>query len=203
MKKTEEKSGLREQLQNLSDREKMMLKIMAGVFAVLGLVLIIGLSQRAIGELEAETRTYANALSQLADRGPAYLEAQQGGDVDPRVARFPDEALDSGRIQLTGFVATHAAATNVAVTSYNEQQNAIGNEGRRDSGPRIIERSLQVDIRSAQLDRLVEFLQRIEESPDAVIIRRIRMNAGRNEDGEVRQVQVVISTFERRSGEET
>lgn len=194
--------GIGAQLENLSERERLLLKAMLGVFALLAVVVIVFMSQRAVADLEAETRQYSNALSLLATAGPAYLETQQGGDADPRVARFSDEVLNEGRVQLTGFVATHAGATNVAVSSYNEQQNALGTEGRGDSGPRIIERALQIDIRSAEMDRLVEFLHRIEESSDPVVIRRVRIHTGRNE-GEVRQVQVVISTFERRGSEES
>ena len=194
--------GFKEQLENLSERERLLLKAMLGVLTILALVVVVFFSQRAVAALEAETRLYSNALSLMATAGPAYQEAQQGGNVDPRVAKFSDEVLNEGRVQLTGFVATHAGATGVAVSSYNEQQNALGTERRGDAGPRIIERALQIDIRSAEMDRLVEFLHRIEESTDPVVIRRVRIHTGRS-DGEVRQVQVVISTFERRGTEES
>ena len=202
-KMTEEQDapgGLKGQLANLSPRELMLLKAMFGVFAVLGVAVIIGLAQRSVAQLEAETALYEGALSLLATAGPEYAAAQSGDAGDPRVERFSDQDLDEGRVQLTSFVATHAAATNISVSSYDEDQNPLGS--RQDSGgPVITERLLRVDIRDAQMEPLIEMLHRIEESSEPVIIKRVDIRALRNE-GQVR-ARIFISTFQRRQQEES
>lgn len=197
-----DQSGLSAMLSNLSAREQMMLKAMLGVFVALALVVVVGLSQRAVSDLEAETALYQGALTLLATAGPAYLEAQEAGvDLDPRLERFSDEALDQGRLQLTSFVATHAAAANVQVGSYDEEQNPLRSGRGEDSGPRITERQLRIDVRSASMDNLLDMLQRIEDSGEAVIIKRFNIQALRD-DGDVR-ARIYVSTFERRPQEES
>jgi hypothetical protein len=190
---------LKAALDNLSQRERMLLKVMVGVFAFLALAVVIGLSQRSIGELRAETATYESALQLLATAGPNYIEAQGGQAEDPRLVKFTDEVLDEARVQLTSFVATQASAAGISVSSYDEDQHTLGSARPEEGMPIIIERQLRIDIREAQMDRLIDMLHRIEESGEPVVIKRIDIRALRDE-GSVR-VRLFVSTFQRRMPE--
>ncbi len=199
MSAEEAASGLRGALNNLSERERTLLKAMGGVFAVLAIFLVIGLTQRSVNEIKAETATYETALNLLATAGPAYLESQGGHDEDPRVAMFTDEVLDETRVQLTSFVATQASAAGINVSSYDEDQHPLGSTRPEEGEPIIIERQLRVDIREADMDRLIDMLHRIEESDEPVVIKRVDIRALRDE-GKVR-VRLFVSTFQRRMAE--
>lgn len=193
------KGGLKAALANLSERERRMLQVMVAVLAVLIMVVVIGLARRSVAELEAQTRQYQGALSLLATEGPVYAASQGLAQIDPRLERFSDEVLDGPPVQLTSFVATHAAATGINVSSYDEDQTPLGTGSSDNSGPMIIERILRVEIRQAKMNSLLELMDRIEESREPVVIKRIDIRALRDE-GEVRG-RLFISTFERRQEE--
>lgn len=196
MQSNREVSGLKAAVANLSEREQMMLKAMLGVFAVLGLVLIIGLAQRSLAEMEDQSRQYEEVLSLLAAEGPAYARAQTGGggEDSSKAALFTDEVLNDNPVQLHSSVDTHAQAVGIRISSFDVDEHPLGSRrSGDDEGPMIVERQLRIDVRNAEMDRLVEMLHRIEESRDPVVIKRIDTRSVRDE-GKVRAL-VVISTF--------
>lgn len=190
-----ELSDAKSVLDNLNERERMLLKAMLGVFVLLGLFVIVGLAQRSVSELEMETAQYQTALDLLAAEGPAFLAAQQGTDEDEmtRADLFTEEVLQDNQVQLTSYVASHASAVNVSVSSYDVDEQPLGSRGD-DSGPLIEERQLRVDIRNAEMDKFIELLHRIEESREPVVIKRIDVRSVRDE-GKVRAL-LVVSTFQ-------
>ncbi|MBA2664194.1 MAG: hypothetical protein H0U74_18020 [Bradymonadaceae bacterium] len=193
--------GLAATFAALSERERKGLIGMGVVLCVLLLALVVGLFQRSLGELERDTQRYQQALSLLAVAGPAYrLKSEQPVEGSERLARFSEEVLTNNDLKLTSFVATHAAATNIIVSSYDEDQMPLGSKSKTDTGPIIIERQLRVDIRETQIDRLIELLDRIEKSREPVIVKRMDVRAQRNQPGTVR-VLLVVSTYIRRDKE--
>lgn len=196
MSEETESKGLQAALANLSDRERMLLNVMGVIFACLAVVVVIGLSQRSLAAIEAQTLAYEQSLALLATAGPAYLEAQGGGNQDPRLAVFTDDVLDNTRVPLNSFVATHASAAGITVTSYDPSQHPLGSTRPEEGMPIIYEDQLRIDIREAEMDRLIDMLHRIEESGEPVVIKRIDIRALRDE-GKVR-VRLFVSTFHRR-----
>ncbi|RVU44889.1 hypothetical protein EA187_10150 [Lujinxingia sediminis] len=196
-----QKKSLAETIAGLSDRERKLLAAMFATFAVLGIFVTVMLVQRSLDTIEAETTTYEDVLNLLATAGPDYLAQEAGGAVDPRVERFSEEVLDNNTVQLTSLVATHATAANIAVSSYDEDQSPIGSARGNDGGPIIVERLLRVDIRRAEMNALVDLLDRIEKSDDPVIIKRVDVRSVGGE-GQVR-AQLVVSTYQRRAQEES
>ncbi|MFU8805579.1 MAG: hypothetical protein ACNA8W_17330 [Bradymonadaceae bacterium] len=196
--------GLRAALGKLSAREQKLVMAMLGVFVILSLAVVIGLFQRSLHELEEDTQNLQLALSTLSLAGPAYVaRTTDSGEVDPRVARFSDEILSNNDLKLTSFVATHAAATNINVNSYDEDQIPLGSKtkgGKADDGPVIVERQVRVDIREAQMDNLLKLLERIENSPEPVIVKRLDVRAQRGREGQVRAM-FIVSTYIRRDKE--
>ncbi|RAL22821.1 hypothetical protein DL240_07975 [Lujinxingia litoralis] len=195
------KKGLAESIANLSDRERKLLGLMFATFAVLGIFVTVMLVQRSLADIESETQTYEDVLNLLATAAPDYLAQEAGGAVDPRVERFSDEVLDNNTVQLTSLVATHATAANISVSSYDEDQSPLGSTRGSKDGPIIVERTLRVDIRRAEMNALIDLLDRIETSGDPVIIKRVDVRSVGGE-GMVR-AQVVVSTFQRRAQEES
>ena len=189
-------------LDNLTERERMWLKVMLGVFVALAIFAAIALFQRSVGELEEETARYAAALDLLATQGPRFAAAQAGGTGDEftRADLFTEEVLQDNPMQLTSYVASHASAVDVPVSSYDVDEQPLGSRGG-DDGPLIEERQLRVDIRNAEMDKFIELLHRIEESREPVVIKRIDVRSVRDE-GKVRAL-LVVSTFQYADEEES
>ena len=201
----ESTKGLKAAFDNMSEREQNLLKIMLGIFAVLGLVLVIGLAQRSVADLEQQTQQQQVILDLLATEGPAFAAAQAGGASDDPMTRadlFTDDVLRDNPVQFHSFVDTHAAAVGLTVSSYGSDEHPLGS-GRsgEDEGPMIIERQMRVDLRNADMDRLIEFLHRVEESSEPVVIKRIDIRSVQDE-GQVRAL-IVMSTFQYGEQEES
>ncbi len=186
-------------LDNLTEREQVLLKAMFGVFALLAIFVIVGLVQRSVAEIDEETSQYAMALELLANQGPQYMSAQAGDDDFTRADLFTEEVLHDNEVQLTSYVASHASAVDVSVSSYDVDEQPLGSRGDQE-GPLIEERQLRVDIRDAEMDRFVELLHRIEESREPVVIKRIDVRSVRDE-GMVRAL-LIVSTFQYADEEE-
>ncbi len=204
IKKTSAKSpkkGLVASFSALSERERKGLTAMGLVLTVLLLALVVGLFQRSLGELERESQRYEKALNLLSVVGPQYAQKMAGSsDGGGRDARFSAEVLSKNDLKLTSFIATHAAATNITVSSYDESQTPLGAKSKNDTGPITTERQLSVDIREVEMDKFLELLERIESSREPVFIKRMDVRALPNQAGSVR-VMLVVSTYIRRDKE--
>lgn len=198
----EESKGLKAAFDDLSQREQNLVKLMLSIFAVLGVVLVVGLTQRSLADLEQRTDQQRAILDLIASEGPAYAEAQSGGGEDPQTKAdlFTEEVMNDNPVQFHSFVDTHAAAVGLSVSSYGSDEQPLGS-GNTDEGPMIVERQMRVDLRDAEMDRLIEFLHRVEESSEPVIIKRIDVRSVQ-EEGQVRAL-VVMSTFEYGDEEES
>lgn len=195
------KKGVAASFAALSERERKGLVAMVLVLTFLLVALVVGLFQRSLGELELETQRYEQMLNLLAMSGPQYLQnTSKPTDDSGRNARFSADILSNNDLKLTSFIATHAAATNITVSSYDEDQMPLGAKSKTDTGPITIERQLRVDIREAEMDKFLELLERIENSREPVIIKRMDVRALRNNEGSVR-VLLVVSTYIRRDKE--
>ena len=195
------KKGLGASFSALSDRERKGLIAMALVMTLLLVALIVGLFQRSLGDLERESQRYEQALNLLSVVGPQYAQKTAGSsEGSGRDARFSADVLSKNDLKLTSFVATHAAATNITVSSYDESTMPLGAKSKTDTGPITTERQLSVDIREAEMDKFLELLERIESSREPVIIKRMDVRALKNQPGSVR-VLLVVSTYIRRDKE--
>ncbi len=196
---TGEGQGLVAALSNLSQREKLLLGAMASVAALIAMLVVVNVARQAVADVEEETRQYQTALSALIDHGPEYAAAQAATEPQEgamsRVDMFTDDVLNDNQVQLTSYVASHASAVGVSVSSYDVDETPIGSAGGPGTdGPMIEERRLRIDIRNAQMDSLVDLLHRIEESREPVVITRVDIRSVR-EEGYVRAL-VVVSTYQ-------
>lgn len=183
-------------LSNLSERERKLLTLMLGNFVFLGLAVSVYMFQQSLAKTEAEIAQYQEALDALTEYGPKYLamqrEAEQGDSEDDRAQLFTGERLKKNDLQLTSFLATHASAVNIKVDNYDEDQLPLSTG--EDDGPIITEMLLKVDIREAKMSTLMQMLERIEESREPVIIKRINIRDRSKKPGYVR-AYITVSTY--------
>jgi type II secretory pathway component PulM len=185
---------LRQQLDELSDRERKLLIAMAIILPTLVGILVVGIFYRSLNEIEDSTRQYKQALNLVSTVGPSYMERKTTGSKDQGVrAKFTEEVMTDNDIKLTSFIATQAAAVNINVSSYDESEIPIGSKSG-DEGPIITERKLKVEIRDAQFATLLKLLERIEASDRPVVIKRVRIQGKPRRPGEV-SARIEVSTY--------
>ncbi len=180
-------------LAGLSERERRLLFAMAAVFALIALFIPLTLFQKSLDKIDSETRNYKQTLDLLAVAGPEYMENKKSMATDASHKKIDEEFMTKNPIKLTSFVAKHAEATDITVASYDEDELPFG-AGGKDEGPIIVEKQLRVEIRNAQMSKLVSLMDRIEKATDPVYIKRIDVRAQRKKPGEVRAV-LTVSTF--------
>ncbi len=181
--------------QELTPREQLLLKVMGAIAVVLSVAVVVSMVNQSVMELEEQTTLYGSALDTLAAEGPGFLAA---GDDDSegfsRADLFTDEILEDNPVQLTSYVASHASAVDVSVSSYDTDSQPLGSSGDDEGGRIITERQLRADIRNAEMGRFIELLHRLEESSEPVVIKRVDIRSVRDE-GHVRAL-LIVSTFE-------
>ncbi|QDG50118.1 hypothetical protein FIV42_05025 [Persicimonas caeni] len=181
---------------DLTDREQKLVIAMAIILPLVVLALIVGIFSRSLGDIESQTQAYENALELVAAGGPSYLEKKNAGEGSGGLAdQFTEEILTNNEVKLTSFIASKASAAGVKVSSYDSEEIPIGSGDK--SGPIIVEKRVKVDIRDAQHDELLKFLEEIETSGEPVVIKRIDMRGKHRSPGEVR-ARVEVSTFIKR-----
>lgn len=198
MSNTKQSGKLEGLFASLNDRERKLAMAMLAVFAVIAFLIPLKLVQDSLDEISQETETYRQALDLLAAGAPDYLDQKREQEQNQSHKDLSDDVLDNNDLKLTSFVAEQARAVDVTITSYDEDELPFGDTKSSD-GPIIIENQLRIEVREAEMDKLVSLMDRIEKSNKPVFIKRldIREHRSRNSEGKVRAV-LTVSTFVRR-----
>lgn len=188
-----EASGNDGPLSNLTDRERKLVALMLFNFVALTIVASVFMFYNSLSSTRAEIEQYEQTLDALAEFGPKYLAQQAGGAGGGEQDAFSTQALAENDLQLTSFVATQASAVDLKIDNYDEDSLPIGSSNK-DKGPILLEQQLRVDIREAELPKLLEMLDRIQKSPEPVVIKRINLRDVRGKKGHVR-ANITVSTY--------
>ncbi len=180
-------------LDSLSPRDRKLLKLLP-VIPTLALVVIGGVFfARSIDSVEQEVAAHRSTLEYLAKAAPEFVEKQARAQGAKSHKTMDEEKLKSNNIKLTSFVAEHAAAAEITIASYDEDEMPFGGSGKSNTGPIITERQLRIEVREAQMSKLLDLLDRIEKSSEPVYIKRLDIRDIKKA-GDVRAV-VTVSTF--------
>ncbi len=182
-------------LSNLSEREKKLVVLMLINFCVLTIAGAIYFFTQSQDSTRKEITQYEKTLEALQEFGPVYIsqQAQENGTSDADAQRFSADVLKNNRLKLTSFVATHASAVDIKIDNYDEDELPLS-AGNKDGGPIITENQIKIDIKEGEMDKVILLLDRIEQSKEPVIIKRINLRELRRKPGMVR-ANLVISTF--------
>ena len=192
--------GLSGALAKLTERERSLLGLMAICLTGLALAIGVYLFSSSQKQKQVEIDQYQETLDALQEYGPTYI-AQQNAESEGGSdrGRFNSETLKNNRVKLTSFVATHASAVDLKVDNYDEDELPLST-GNKDDGPILTEHSVKVDIKSAEMDKVILLLDRIEKSKEPVIIKRVNLRNLTREKGKVR-ANVVLSTYSQKDQE--
>jgi len=160
---------IKNQWQELQPRERFLLSVMLGVFAALGLFVIVVSITRDFSEKETEIEKFREALYYLEDNQQTYLDAK-------------DENLEL-REKLQ-------AGNDIGVSSYlNKTANDLGFDvtvnpksetpATTDESTDAMQQELQVTIRSVERDKLLDYLWKINQSDAPLYIQRLQINRSR------------------------
>ena len=181
-------------LAKLSERERRLVYGMLVLFACFGVIIGVYTFTQALSETEAEIERYNDALITLSTQGPLYLKAQNAkaqASAD-RSEKFTPEVMLGNNIKLTSFVAEHASAVDLKIDNYKESTLKL--TSGKDGGPIIDEMQLALTIRSAEMNKVLALLDRIDKSKEPVILKSIKLRYIRKKDGMVR-ANINVSTY--------
>jgi len=183
-------------LASFSERDRKLLMLFPLIFVLVAIAIGAIFYSRSIDRIEQQAASHRAALDYLAQSAPEFLEKQSRAQSAKSHKKMDDEVLKTNDIKLTSFVAEHAAAAQITITSYDEDEMPFGGTGKSSAGPIITERQLRIEIREAEMNKLLDLLDRIEKSTEPVFIKRLDIRDVRKK-GDVRAI-VTVSTFIRK-----
>jgi type II secretory pathway component PulM len=183
-------------LSKLSDGERQKLMLLGANLLILGLALGIYFFNQSLKKTDAEIQRYRQTLDALAQAAPKVAEAKAKEEATPDAAanRFATEVLTKNDLRLASFVSSHATAADIKIDSYDEDTVILSSN--KETGASITERIIKLTINEAEFDKLLNLLERIETSPEPVVVKLISVRAknAKNNTGSVRAV-VHVSTY--------
>ena len=152
----------------------------------------------AISDIELETRKYEDNLELVRIQGADFFARQSKSQQSDSHKDVSPETLAGNELQMTSFVAKHAEAVGISVSSYKEDQLPFNPKGE---GPLVMENRLKVEIRDAQMDAFVQLMDKIEKAREPVFIKQFQVRKHRKKPGQIRAV-MTVSTFATKDREE-
>ncbi len=168
------------------------------IWGFMALVVVFYLYSSAITEIEMETKKYEDNLELVRIQGTDFFERQARASQSDSHKDVSPETLAGNDLQMTSFVAKHADAVGISVSSYKEDQLPFNPKGE---GPLVMENRLKVEIRDAQMDALVQLMDKIEKAKEPVFIKQFQVRKHRKKPGQIRAV-MTVSTFATKDREE-
>jgi len=178
-----------------NDREQLLLKVAAAVLPIVGLAFVGVLHSQSLQTIRNDIETYEETLDLLGDVAPKYRGKNAASNEEKQTEKFSREALENNDLKLTSFVATHATAVGIQVDSYDEGERRLGS-GEDGEGPAVNKLQVDVEIRSAPVDKVMQLLERIEKADEPVVIERMTLSKQNSDKGTV-GATIVVTTFER------
>ena len=179
-------------LSNMTERERRLLALMGVFFGILMVALGVNLFLGAMDTKREEIERYEGAFDAMTEVAPIYLDKK--ASTTGEQSRFRPEVLVNNDIQLTSFVATHASAVDLKVDNYDEKKLPLSD---KKGGPIIVEYTVRANVRQTEMAKLLKLLERIEKSPEPVIIKRVTVRDVRNKPGDVRTDFVIASYIQK------
>jgi len=161
----------------LTPGERQKLSLLALNFLVLGVGSAIYLFYQSLGTMEDEIERYRQALEAMAEAAPKLAEAKaaSAASADDGASRFSPEVLAKNELKLTSFVASHATAADIKIENYDEDSSVLSSN--KETGASLTEKIVKVEVREAEFDKVLAFLERIETSREPVVVKVISLRA--------------------------
>ena len=173
---------LRAALDNLSQRERLLVLAAGGVFLVF--VLIVGVVNPLLSASSRASQRVEAAEEEL--RAVQILRSRYD-EVDTRMASVEQRIRSGPRGEIFTTLETLARASAVKVDSMEPRTSPASDDYR--------ETKVQVVLRGVTLAQMVHYLQRIESAPQLLSIKSLRIRT-RSDKPELLDVNFTVSSFE-------
>jgi hypothetical protein len=184
--------------QSLFEENKIAFLGLSAWFGVIALAGVFYWFSTAITDIEMETKKYEDNLEFVRIQGGDFFAKQSKAEKGDSHKDVSPETLAGNDLQMTSFVAKHADAVGISVSSYKEDQLPFNPKGE---GPVVMENRLKVEIRDAEMDAFVQLMDKIEKAREPVFIKQFQVRKHRKKPGQIRAV-MTVSTFATKDREE-
>jgi hypothetical protein len=174
-------SGLRERYERLSQRERTLVAVFFGSFAVLATLTIGLLITDGLASLGEENQKMREALSDIATHRDSYLKAKA------RVSQVESKLAHEG-FALGGYVEGVAKEAGIKIPETDESPPAPVGKG-------FVEKTLKLRLTAVKLDALASFLRRVETGPTLVVVRDLNIRT-RDDKHQELDVELTVATWE-------
>lgn len=174
--------GIQERIEGLEPRERMLLTVLLGVFAVMLLALIpVGISA-ALGDRTHQNEVLRETIARLeAESGHI---AQRKAERDAVLERYARPAP-----ALAGYLDTAASAASVAIPEIKDKPPTL-------HGKKYEERATGISLKKVGLVGLVKFMERVSAGTYPVAITALNVRK-RGVEPDSYDVEMTVSAFHR------
>lgn len=167
---------------NISPREQLLVLLMS--LTICGMILGFGgyLVNRDLGRREARIAAKVGKLNEIGELRSDYKRrlAEQN--------RVAAEVRKNNNVRLLSYLENLATEANLTLKGASERQGEITGSDA------VKEEAAEVRIDDVSLDRLYDFLRRIEEGNQLIKVRRLKIKT-RFDDKEMLDASVTVGTF--------
>jgi len=176
-----------ERLDGFTPRERMLLGIMAGIFAVGISAIVVYTMTGTLRTLSADNNEKREALSNLLAERDTYAQARAESDA-------LQAQLDENPLRLSSFI--EARATRLGIRSPSEY---VDRQEPRDDG--IVELQTTAEFPGIELGDLDALLREFVGTEELVFVQEIAVQPARGRGNDGHQVEVTLVTYQRGGGD--
>jgi hypothetical protein len=173
-------------LDRLTPRERTYVMVLVLVFFLMGTLVLLYMRDSALRDIERDITATRQALDTVYTRGAVYKEKLE--EKKQREAKLSDQPL-----LFSTLVEESAAVAETVQVSNSEEIPAL------ELGSGLLKRGFKFSLRSVTLEDLVKFLTQVESKPGHVVMTEGLLIRSPSNAEDRLNVEVTISTWERRS----
>ncbi len=174
---------LQSRWERLAPRQKRSLTLGVAAFVVVVIILGAIFTMTDISDLEEGNATIRDALTAIAKHRDEYLEAKARNSVQE--ARIGNDAP-----QLAGDLEAAARAENIQIAESSERPTVP-------AGRRYVEHDTDLKVRETDLQKLTNFMKRVETGPRLIFFTRLSIKHRYSDDSDKLDAELTATAFEK------
>ena len=198
-----EESKLKALYTRLSQREKRLLVVWVITMTGLAIFVVSVLINSAVENRREGIAAYSRALELINTRQDDYILANKNNAIPIQ------ERIESNELKLQTFLDAEAMRFDLKINNFKEQSLPVGGKRlKKGEKAAVVEESVTIEIEKADYKKFSQFVDKIHNAPELLVIKRIHVQKPRQRrssvasDANPRDVRVsmTISTFKKGEG---
>jgi len=167
----------------MSARERRLISVLAGAFAVCAVGLVAYLMVDSLQSMARENQEMRDAINDIAKHSDEYREAKAK-------ALAQQQRIGNEPPQLAADLEAAAKEAGIQIPETSDRPDAP-------AGKRYVEHSLDVKLRKVDLKALATFLKKVETGKSLILVTRMEIRRSFGSDGGNLDVDLTATTYER------